>query len=81
MDGIKSILLAVIFIAFGIVYVVSPLDLLPGLPIDDIAVAITTTITSIREIKKGLLQIPTIGNLIVITFVILIATIIICSIF
>ena len=52
MDGIKSILLAVIFIAFGIVYVVSPLDLLPGLPIDDIAVAITTTVTSIREIKK-----------------------------
>ena len=53
MASIKNILLAVIIMVFGIVYVVSPLDLIPGLPIDDIVVAITTTAKSISEIKKG----------------------------
>ena len=81
MDGVKSILLVLVLITFGIVYIVSPLDLLPGLPFDDIVVAIITTAKSVKEIKQGFLQIPQIGNLIIILLVLLVLAIIICEIF
>ena len=81
MDGVKSILLVLVLITFGIVYIVSPLDLLPGLPFDDIVVAIITTAKSVKEIKQGLLQIPQIGNLIIILLALLVLAIIICDIF
>ena len=81
MASIKNILLAVIIMVFGIAYVVSPLDLIPGLPIDDLVVAITTTAKSISEIKKGISQIPTIGSCIIALLVILIVSTIICRIY
>lgn len=81
MDGVKSILLVLVLSTFGIVYIVSPLDLLPGLPFDDIVVAIITTAKSVNEIKQGFLQIPQIGNLIIILLVLLVLAIIICDIF
>ena len=81
MDGIKSILLVLGLITFGIVYIVSPLDLLPGLPIDDIVIAITTIAKSVKEIKQSVIQLPKIGNLIIIMLGILVLTVIICEIF
>lgn len=81
MKSLKSLLIAAGFAIFGIVYVISPIDLLPGIPIDDIVVSIASLIGTIKSMKNCIETIPRSLNLVAILLIVLIIVIISCLIF
>lgn len=75
MGVFKNFFAATALLVGELIYVISPLDLLPAFPIDDIVVMVVTSIRAVREIKDGLLLIPQLGQLIVVLLIILIVAI------
>ena len=53
MNNLRSFIIAIVILICGLVYVISPIDLLPGIPIDDILVGIGTIVGSIKEFKEA----------------------------
>ena len=64
----------------GVLYAVSPIDLLPG-PIDDVIVAVLSAIASVKKFAESINQIPKLLIGVIALIVILIVTVICCKIF
>lgn len=81
MNSLRSFISAIIILICGLVYVISPIDLLPGIPIDDIAVGIATIMGSIKEFKNAIYTIHKtenrIANLLLILIIVLIVILIV----
>ena len=79
-NPISSFITAIVIIIFGVLYVVSPIDLLPG-PIDDVIVAVLSAIASVKKFAESINQIPRLLIGVIALIVILIVTVICCKIF
>lgn len=79
-NPISSFITAIVIIIFGVLYAVSPIDLLPG-PIDDVIVAVLSAIASVKKFAESINQIPRLLIGVIALIVILIVTVICCKIF
>ena len=81
MNDLKPFLIAIGALLLGAIYLISPIDLLPGLPIDDLIVAIGSIVTAVKQVEKGVREISSVGKIIAILLGLLIITLICCKIF
>lgn len=77
MNNLRSFIIAIVILICGLVYVISPIDLLPGIPIDDILVGIGTIVGSIKEFKEAIYSINKTEKLLLILILVLIVILIV----
>lgn len=77
MNNLRSFIIAIVILICGLIYVISPIDLLPGIPIDDILVGSGTIVGSIKEFKEAIYSIIKTEKLLLILILVLIVILIV----